>query len=181
MKLSSHGMKIVWCGGTINYLHIMELELFFQSHFLFLITCVIRKLQESFDTSLTVLWSLSVHSMGKRKNNAGLLSPFSLSTNDEIINSDGCSIGKITKLSFPDDQAVGIGGWVAVLKAKHSILTQMTVGNSDVVRYWFEEAVFLHISFLITDESVSMWESASLDILTWNSHCIAFIEKSGPG
>ena len=104
--------------------------------------------------------------MRKRKDDTGLFFPFGLSTCYKVVNCDCGSIGKISKLSLPDDKTVGVGDGISVFEAKNTVLTQVTVGDSDIVGDRFQEDVFFDISFLVANESVTVRESTSLYILS---------------
>ena len=121
-----------------------------------------------------MLRSLSIHAVRKRKDNSWLFFPFGLSANYEIVDCDCCSIGKVSKLSLPNDQTVWICDWVSILKAKDTVLAEMTVGYSDWIWDGFQEDMFFNISFLVTDESMTMREGTSLYILSWDSDIVAF-------
>ena len=121
-----------------------------------------------------MLRSLSIHAVRKRKDNSWLFFPFGLSANYEIVDCDCSSIGKVSELSLPNDQTVWICDWVSILKAKDTVLAEMTVGYSDWIWDGFQEDMFFNISFLVTDESMTMREGTSLYILSWDSNIVAF-------
>ena len=54
---------------------------------------------------------------------------FTFSTGDEGIDDDLCTIEEVSKLSLPDGQVARALNTEPILKAKHSLFTQGTVGN----------------------------------------------------
>ncbi len=119
--------------------------------------------------------------MRKWENYARLLSPFSFSTHNEVINNYSCSICEISELCFPNNQRIRVCYWVAIFESQNTILTQMTVSNSHIIGYCFKENMFFSIFALITNESMSVWKSTSLYILSWYSNTVSFLQQRSPG
>ena len=124
--------------------------------------------------------SLSIHSMRKRKHNSWLFLPLGLSADNKVVNSDGCTIGKISELSLPNNQTIGISNWITILESKDTVLAEMAIGYPDRIWDRFQENMFLHVPLLVTDQSVSMGKSTPFYIFTWYSHIVALFEKSCP-
>lgn len=94
-----------------------------------------------------------------------MISPFSLSSNNEVVNGDGSAISKISELGFPNDKGVRICDGISILKAEHTVFTEMTVCDSDIIGDCFQKGVFFNVSLLIADVGMSMRKCSSFDIL----------------
>jgi hypothetical protein len=181
VQLSAQNVEIVRSGRAVDDLDVALFELLLVGGRLVLVTDVIRQLQESFDSGLAVLRALAIHAMGQGQHDARLLLPLVLPACDEVVDYYGSSVTEIAKLGLPDHQAVGVRHCEPVLETKNAELTQMAVGDPDLIGDRLQETVLFNVSFLVTDESVPMREGSSFDILSTHSHSIALVEQSGPG
>lgn len=109
MNLSSEGVEVIGSIGAVDYLNVTSPHLILISRGLIFITDVIRKIQNPLDSGLTVLRSLTVHAVRENHHDSGLNSPLGLSTHDKVVDHDLSSVHEVSKLSFPDDQRVGVG------------------------------------------------------------------------
>ncbi|OIQ77334.1 hypothetical protein GALL_409690 [mine drainage metagenome] len=48
--------------------------------------------------------------------------PLDFTGGDELVNHDLGTVGKVTKLCFPDDQGIGVIGSIAVLESENGLL-----------------------------------------------------------
>ena len=60
-------------------------------------------LQESLWSSRAVLWAHALHPMGQQHDQPALPDPLALTTCNELINDALGSVGKVSKLSFPQN------------------------------------------------------------------------------
>lgn len=141
---------------------------------------VVGEIQESLNSSLTVLWPLSVHAVRENDHNTRLGSPFGLSTNDEVIDDNFSCIHEVSELSLPDSEGVWVGNRVAVLESEHSVLTEMAVGDLHIIRNSLQEKEFFNISLLVTDQGVALRKRSSLAVLSRNSYAVTFFENRSP-
>jgi hypothetical protein len=109
MHLSSQDMEVVGGGRARHYIDINRLKLLFIADFLFNVTVVIAKLEESFDPARAVLGTLPVHTVRQIHDNTRGLAPLGLSACDEIVNHNLSSVSEITELGLPNNQGVLVG------------------------------------------------------------------------
>src|SRR5215472_6450887 len=77
-----------------------------------------RELKVSFNACARVLRSLAFITVRQEHHQSGKQSPFVLAGNNELINDDLRSIGKVAELRFPQHQGVWIIAAEAVLKSQ---------------------------------------------------------------
>ena len=84
-------------------------------------------------------------------------------------------VGEVTKLGLPHDQGVWRRQRVTVLETKDTVLAKMRVGDNKA-RLILAEAVQWSVCvlvLLVVEDSVTLRESTTLDILTGNSDVVA--------
>ena len=103
MKLSSQQMEIIGSSWATCDIDIDWAQLFFIFQILSHITVIITQLQKSLNSTWAVLRSLPIHSVWQIHNESWWLIPFSLCTDNKVIDHDLGSICKISKLSLPNN------------------------------------------------------------------------------
>ena len=63
-----------------------------------------------------------LHAMGEEHHQPTLPNPLALPTGNELVNDALSSVGKVSKLSFPQNQGIRVSHGVAQLKPKDTIL-----------------------------------------------------------
>ena len=71
----------------------------------------------------------SLHSVGQQHHEARLPHPLGLTARDELVNDALGGVGKVAKLTLPENQGVGVGHGISELKAKDAILGQRAVAD----------------------------------------------------
>ncbi len=110
-----------------------------------------------------------------------LLFPLSFSTHNIIINQNLSSICEISKLGFPNDQRIGVGNIIAILKAQNTILTQMAISNCKPLFLFFVQSIvnwpdfLLHL--LVMHNRMSMRKCSSFHILSGKTHSVTFVQQ----
>ena len=169
MNLSAQSMEIIGWRGAVHHLHIAILHLPADSriHSWENIRVIVTELQESFQTSTTMFGASTIIAMRKQHHQSSALKPFLLTTGDELINDALRIVGEITKLSFPQDEAVGVDNAVAKIKTEGSEFRQRTVANgeasliaADVVQW----SVLIFV-LLVVENGVAVTESSTLNVL----------------
>lgn len=165
MNLSSENMEVISSVGTVDHLNVARLHLVLVGHCLIYIAVIIRKVEESFDSGLTMLGALTIHSVRKHNDYTRLDTPFGLSAADKVINHNFSSIHEVTKLSFPNNQRIRVNNRVTVLESEYSIFAEMTICDIYIIGDRFEEEKFVDISFLVADQGVTLRERSSFTVL----------------
>ena len=114
-------------------------------------------------------YSCTFHSVRQQHDQAGLPHPLGLPAGDELVDDALGRVGKVSKLSLPDDQRVRVGHRVAQLKADDSVLAERAV--ADGVRCLVgvevsQRIVGGHVDGLMMQHVVALREGASFDVLT---------------
>jgi len=132
----------------------------------------VRQLEEALDSAARMLGSRTVKAMWKQHNEAVVEVPLRLAGNKELVDHNLCTIGKVTKLSFPQGQRVWKRRGIAVLESKHCIFRQMRTAGNKLATFivfsvhrlgdWAIVAVFILVEYV----GVSVRESPALDILS---------------
>lgn len=144
---------------------------------------LVSEQQVSLNSSGRMLGTLSIVSVGQRQNQAGSLRPLGLGGGNELINDDLGSVGEVTKLSLPDDKGLRRSQGVTVLKAHDTVLGKMGVGDGEVglILGQVVQRNICGLVNLVVDNSVSLREGTSLDILTGKSDVVALLKQSTEG
>ena len=82
------------------------------------------QLQPAFDACRAVVRALPLETMGQQHHHTGLLVPFRLPGDNELVGNDLGSVGEVTELRLPQDQGVRSGYGVAILKTHGRVLTE---------------------------------------------------------
>merc|ERR1719375_930522 len=114
-------MKVICGSGAVNHLPVASLQLCAQMpslkpFALIWIECTLGKLegvfsahlQESLHSRAAVLGSSSIIAVRQQHHQARLTQPFRLPTREKLIKNHLSSIGKVAKLSLPNDQGIWV-------------------------------------------------------------------------
>lgn len=177
-------MEVIGCCRAIYNLHISLSE----DIFIVVIHSVkwyklvlIAKLEVSLGSGRWVLWTCTIVSVRQQHYKAVLHIPFCLTRCNELIDNNLGTISKITELRFPKSQTIWIGLCISKLVTKHSELREMWVrGNEPSIRSLWHCVIYriiITISILVKNMSVSMRESSSFDVLSWNSNIKSILNQ----
>lgn len=72
-----------------------------------------------------MFWSLSIITVREKHHEPIFNIPFRLARRDKLVDHDLSAVCKVTKLSFPQDEAHWVGNGVAVFKTKDGVLTEV--------------------------------------------------------
>lgn len=89
--------------------------------------CIPGHLQESLRPGRAVLWPHPLHPMGQQHDQPTLPDPLALPAGNKLVNDTLGSVGKVSKLSLPQHQGIGVCHGVAKLKPKDTVLRQGAV------------------------------------------------------
>ncbi|KAH3659666.1 hypothetical protein OGATHE_005711 [Ogataea polymorpha] len=144
---------------------------------------LITKLQVSLESSRRMLRSLSIVTVGQREDNTGSLFPLGLTSSNELVNNDLCSVGKITELSLPNNKCVWRSQGVSVFESHHTVLRKRRVADHKVSLVFvevFQWNVGLLV-LLVVQNSVSLRESTSFHILSRHTNVVSFHSQRTKG
>mmetsp|Transcript_8323 Transcript_8323/g.15408 ORF Transcript_8323/g.15408 Transcript_8323/m.15408 type:complete len:247 (-) Transcript_8323:839-1579(-) len=129
-----------------------------------------------------MLRATTVPAMGQQDNESRLTKPLCLTTRQELVKHDLRSVGKISKLGFPDNQTVGIHETVPKLKPQDSKLRQRRVAHLEASWFLVLQNVIKRNMFftilLVVYYRVAVRKGASLHILSAQSHVVSFPQQS---
>merc|ERR1711892_1364603 len=86
------------------------------------IRVICAHLKEPLWSGRTMLGAHPLHSVGEQHHQPALPDPLCLPTGNELVNDALGSVGKVSKLSLPQHQGIGVGHGVAKLKPKDAVL-----------------------------------------------------------
>ncbi len=184
VHLSAQDVEVVGWGGHVRNLHVAVLVLTLKLLWGWEDTWVlVRKLEITLHTSGGVLWSLSIISMRKRHDEAGTLHPLDLTRSNELINDDLGVVCEITELGLPHDESVWRGQRVTVLESEDTVLREGGVRDDELalvlgdVLEWSPGLLVL----LVVENSVTLGEGTTLNILTGNTDVVTLVDKGTEG
>ena len=70
--------------------------------------------------------------MRQEQGQAAVTPPLGLAGGQELVNDDLRTVGKIAKLSFPDDQGFGRGSGIAVFEGHDGFFGQQRINDRDI-------------------------------------------------
>jgi hypothetical protein len=111
--------------------------------------------------------------------------PLRFSWGDHGIYNNLGAIGEVTKLSLPNCEGIRMRLSISILVSKDCILRKMRVADLETLYLciwndWWHGNIRL-ISFLIEDNSVSVRECSTLNILTGHSNVETFVNQGSEG
>ena len=123
-----------------------------------------REDHEPFDAGGRVLRALSLEAVGEQHDQAAVLVPLVLRSDDELVDDDLGSVGEVAELGLPEDERLRVGDRIAVFEAEHGVLAQQRVVHPEVravaLAQFLERGVFG--TGLVVDEGrMSMAERAA--------------------
>jgi len=144
----------------------------------------VTQLKESLQSGGGVLGTIAVIAVRQEHDQSILNVPLGLSRDDFSINHNLGSIGKISELSFPETESVGVGLGVTILESKDSVLGQVRASSDEVsdatsVGDDRVDRDVRAISVLVEDVGVSVGESSSFNILSRKADVVTFVNQSG--
>lgn len=144
----------------------------------------VTQLKESLQSGGGVLRTIAVIAVRQEHDQSILNVPLGLSRDDFSINHNLGSIGKISELSFPEAESVGVGLGVTILESKDSVLGQVRASSDEVsdaasVGDDRVDRDVRAISVLVEDVGVSVGESSSFNILSRKADVVTFVNQSG--
>mmetsp|Transcript_13546 Transcript_13546/g.32144 ORF Transcript_13546/g.32144 Transcript_13546/m.32144 type:complete len:542 (-) Transcript_13546:1424-3049(-) len=193
-------MEVVGGSRAVDNLHIALLDL----HTLIpakvgnVMRIFIHLLQEALHSARRMFGSLTIVSVRQEHHETTLTEPLVLSRHNELVDHDLSSVHKVTELSLPKNEAVGVLQTVPVLETKDSKLGEDRVtsneaglrigtnqlllrgGHVQILGQGVERGVLL-LGVLILHNSVAMTERTTLHILTGDANMVAFDEKGAKG
>jgi len=180
VHLSSQQMEDVSGSGGVGNLHVGILVLTLQLIGTGEVSGVfVTELQESLESGRRVIRTLTVETVGERQNKTRALSPLDLTSGNKQIDNNLGSVGEITKLSLPDDKGIRVGQRVTVLETHDTVLRQRRVGNGDLglVGEGMLQGSVLLLTLLVNQDSVTLREGTSLNILTRETDVVALLQQ----
>jgi hypothetical protein len=130
-----------------------------------------------------VLRALTIVTVGQRHNETGSLHPLNLTGGNELINDTLSVVGEVTELGLPHDKGVGRRQRVAILEAEGTELTQGRVGDDElalVLAEVLERSVGV-LGLLVVEDSVTLREGTTLNILTGDTDVVTLSDKGSKG
>jgi hypothetical protein len=175
-------MEVVRSRGGVDYLHIdvfeaiKEILLISWEHLI-----LVAKKKVSLRSARGMLWAVSIITVRQEENKTVLDVPLGLSRTQELIDDDLGTVCKVTELGLPHGETVWMSLSISQLVSHDCKLRKMRVGSNKVSGVFILEDsvewVVIAVPVLIEHMSVSMRESASLDILARDSDFISVIDK----
>ncbi|MNJ50902.1 hypothetical protein D3C77_461910 [compost metagenome] len=139
------------------------------------------QLQVTFQTRRGVLWALAFVTVRQQHHQATHTAPFLLTGADELVDHYLSTVGKVTKLRFPDGQGARLCGGVAIFKCQNGFFRQHRVPDFefalaavDIRQRDIDRTIFLVVHHRMTVE-----EGATASIFTGNTDRDAFISHGG--
>lgn len=184
VHLSAQNVEQVRWRGHVSDLHVAVLVLALELLRSWEDTWVLRgQLKITLHAARGVLWSLSIISVWKGHNKTGTLHPLNLTGSDELINDTLSVVGEVTELGLPHDEGVWGGERVTVLESKDTELREGRVGDDKLalvlgdVLEWSPGLLGL----LVVENSVTLGEGTTLNILTGDTDVVTLADKSTEG
>lgn len=184
MHLSAQSMEQVGRSGHVDDLHVAVLVLTVK-----LLTVredsriLVAQLEVALQTAGRVLRALTIITVGQGHDEASSLHPLGLARGDELINDALGVVGKVTELGLPHDEGVGGGQRVTILETESTKLAQGRVGDDElalVLAKVLEGSVSL-LSLLVVEDSVTLGECSTLNILTGHTDVVALGDERAKG
>ena len=123
-----------------------------------------REDHEPFDAGGRVLRALSLEAVGEQHDQAAVLVPLVLRSDDELVDDDLGSVGEVAELGLPEDERLRVGDRIAVLEAEHGVLAQQRVVHPEVrvvAHAQFLERGVFGTGLVIDEGRMSMAERAA--------------------
>lgn len=183
VDLATEDVEVLGRGGSVDDLHVAVLvlagELLGRGVD---VRVIIAQLEVTLNTRGRVLGALAVITVGEGHNETGTLEPLLLTRGEELIDNALRVVGKVTELSLPYDESVGVNERIAELKTKDAKLGERRVADGerallrrDVVQQGVEVLVLL-----VVKDGVALREGTTLDILTGHADVLALKQKRAP-
>jgi hypothetical protein len=140
---------------------------------------LVAELKVSLEASRRVLGTLTIITVGQRHDETGSLHPLDLTRSDKLVNDTLSVVGEVTELGLPHDKGVGRGQGVTILKAEGTKLTQGRVRDDElalVLAQVLKGSVGI-LSLLVVEDSVSLREGTTLDILTGDTDVVTLSDE----
>ena len=106
--------------------------------------------------------------MRQQADKTGHPQPFAFTRADELVEHDLCTIGKVAKLRFPQDQRVGFSQRIAVFETQHCVFRQHGIDHfvpflalTDVV-----QRIVTFFRVLIDEAGMTLRKRAARAVLT---------------
>jgi hypothetical protein len=184
VQLAAENMEQVGRRGHVGDLHVAVLVLTDKLLTSGEITGIlVAELKISLQTSRRVLGSLAIVTVGQRHDKTGSLHPLDLARGDKLVDDTLSVVGKVTELCLPHDKGVGRGERVTILKAQSTKLTEGRVRDDElalVLAQVLKGSVGI-LSLLVVEDSVSLREGTTLDILTGDTDVVALSNEGTKG
>ena len=141
------------------------------------------ELQEALEARRGVLRPLPFVAVRQEQREAAEAAPLGLARADELVDDDLRAVGEVAELAFPDHQAVGVGGRVAVLEAEHRFLGQQRIDDAEarLSRLQVLERDVGGAGRLVVADGVAVEERAAAAVLAGQADLVAFLEQAGVG
>ena len=126
-----------------------------------------------------MLGALTFIAVRQHQGDAVDAAPLDLAGCDELVNHHLGTVGKITKLCFPDDQCVGVVRRVAVLESQHRFFRQDGVDDDKgclAFRHILQGNVGTGVpllTVLVVNDGMSVRERATTAVFTRQAHRVA--------
>mmetsp|Transcript_71767 Transcript_71767/g.171491 ORF Transcript_71767/g.171491 Transcript_71767/m.171491 type:complete len:583 (-) Transcript_71767:337-2085(-) len=183
--LPTQSVEVVRWRGDVHHLPVCLLNLVSSEVILEIgnvILIIVTKLKVALQSTGRVLRSLAHVAVGEEHDQAGLLKPLVLPSRNKLVDHHLRRVGEVTELCFPKDQCARVLVAVAQLEAQHAIFRKDGVPRDEsFLRTEVEvvqEAEILPCA-LILRNTMPMREGAALDILSCDSHVVAFQQQGG--
>ena len=141
------------------------------------------ELHEALDPGARMLWPGAFVAVGQQQRQARCLPPLGLAGDDEGVDDHLRRVGEVAELRFPEHEAVGRGGRVAVLEAEAGDLRERAVvqlerrqGAGEVL-----DRRVLEAGLLVVEEQVAVGEGAALGVLAGQADMRALGQQRGVG
>src|ERR1700681_2211252 len=105
--------------------------------------------------------------------------PFGFAGADELIDDYLCSVRKVAKLAFPDDERVGLGRRITVLEAHDRLLREDRIDDLEtrLVLADMLQRNIRTVAFLIVQHRVPVEKSSARAVLTGEAHGEAVLQQ----
>lgn len=126
---------------------------------------------------------MAIVTVRKRQHQASALEPLLLTSSQELVDNDLSSVGEITELSFPDNERVRVDERVTQFETEDTIFRQGGVGDGESTLFGadvVQESVLATV-LLVVENSMTLREGTTLNILTRDTDVLALSEERAPG
>mmetsp|Transcript_49390 Transcript_49390/g.116083 ORF Transcript_49390/g.116083 Transcript_49390/m.116083 type:complete len:583 (-) Transcript_49390:837-2585(-) len=183
--LPAQSVEVVRWRGDVHHLPVCLLNLISSEVILEIgnvILIIVTQLKVALQSTGRMLSSLPHVAVREEHDQTGLLKPLVLPSRDELVDHDLCRVGEVTELRFPKDQCARVLVAVAQLEAQYTIFRKDGVSRDESflrteVEVVQEAEVFT--CALVLRHAMPMGEGATLDILSCDSHMVAFQQQGG--